>query len=234
MQTSERLRSLGLLTAGVAHEINNPLEGITNYLKLLRRPDAAEADRVRYVDRVQHGFTRIQQIVGDLLRFARPRIGDGQADLREVIRRAVSVAQYSQPMKGVEVDVDEPSGPVVVFGDAGRLEQVLLNLLLNAGRAMAGTGRVQVLVEQNPTDVLVRVRDEGSGIPEEDLGRIFDPFFTRSEGTGLGLAVSYGLVRAHGGSLTAANRPEGGAEFVIRLPRQQTVRAADPTTGVSS
>jgi len=229
MRTSDRLSSLGLLTAGVAHEINNPLEGIGNYLSLAQRDGLDDEQRSRYLQQIRQGFERIKNIVGELLRFARPRVDQqSAADLTAVVEGALSVARYSKEAKDVEVRRVGLDRRVPVQGDAGRLEQVLLNLILNAGRAMGGRGGLEIAAERDGDEVVLSVRDEGPGIPEADLGRIFDPFFTRSGGTGLGLAVSYGIVHAHGGTLSARNRPQGGAELQIRLPaaaeRPGTVR----------
>jgi len=215
-----RLSSVGLLTAGVAHEINNPLEAIANYLRLLARADAPEEDRRRWLEMVEHGFGHIREIVRDLLRFARPSAELGEADLAQVVERARKLAGYSEKLKEVEVVTEGLDQPLRVVGDAGRLEQVVVNLLLNAGEAMQHRGRIEVSARRAAGDeaVELRVRDQGPGIPSEIQDRIFDPFFTTTRGTGLGLAVSYGIVQAHGGTLSARNDPAGGAVFTLSLP----------------
>jgi signal transduction histidine kinase len=236
LQTSERLGSLGLLTAGVAHEINNPLEGIGNYLALLERDGLAEEKRKRYIELIRYGFQRIRDIVRDLSAFARPGVSGGEADLAAVAAGALKMAAYSKELKEVEVELAGLDEPVVVPGDARRLEQVFINLLLNAGRAMGGKGSVRIesrraTAESGAPLVEVTVDDTGPGVPPAILDKIFDPFFTTSDGTGLGLSISYGIVRAHGGSISAQNRPEGGARFTVRLPAAMrevasTLRAA--------
>jgi len=223
LRIHERLSSVGLLTAGVAHEINNPLEGIGNYLKLLEREDADPQERKRHLEQVRHGFGRIREIVRDLLRFARPASGQGEADLARVVEDARKLARYSEPSRNVEVVVEGLDEPLRVVGDAGRLEQVVFNLLLNAATAMKSQGRIRIAARRTvdargAPEIELAVEDEGPGIPPENLGRIFDPFFTTTQGTGLGLSVSYGIVQAHGGTLAAENRPGGGARFTIRLP----------------
>jgi PAS domain S-box-containing protein len=221
---SERLSSLGLLTAGVAHEINNPLEGIGNYLTLLAREDVPADKRARYVEQVRAGFDRIRTIVRDLLAFARPGVEHGEAELGEVVERVRALCGYTKSFGAVVVEVAGLEAPLVVPGDRGRLEQVLLNLLLNAATAMGGRGRILVRADRETRDVdgepcvRITVDDEGPGIAPEQLSSIFDPFFTTTQGNGLGLSISYGIVRAHGGSLVASNRPEGGARFVVELP----------------
>jgi PAS domain S-box-containing protein len=220
----ERLSSLGLLTAGVAHEINNPLEGIGNYLSLLQRDNLDEERRRRYLEQVRHGFERIRDIVADLLRFARPGAHGGQADLGQVVERSLAMAAYAKVFREVAVERRGLETPLPVTGDAGRLEQVVLNLLLNAATAMHGTGRIVLTGSRAPESaggpqaVELRVEDEGPGIEPSQLDQLFDPFFSGHGGTGLGLSVSYGIVTAHGGTLTARNREPRGACFTIRLP----------------
>jgi signal transduction histidine kinase len=224
LQTSERLSSIGLLTAGVAHEINNPLEGIGNYLNLLEKPALSDEKRRRYVELVRHGFERIGGIVRDLLAFARPGVEHGTADLAQVVARAIKMVKYSEALRGVEIEQRGLDAALPVPGDEGRLEQVVVNLLLNAATAMGGSGRVSISAElvdvrsDSEPAVELAIEDGGPGISPEDLPRIFDPFFTTTNGTGLGLAVSYGIVRAHGGRLGASNRASGGARFVVHLP----------------
>jgi signal transduction histidine kinase len=215
-----RLSSVGLLTAGVAHEINNPLEAIANYLRLLERADAPEEDRRRWLEMVEYCFGRIREIVRDLLRFARPSAELGEADLAQVVERARKLAGYSEKLREVEVVTEGLDQPLLVVGDAGRLEQVVFNLLLNAGEAMQHRGRIRIRASRSSGDEALEltVRDQGPGIPAEVLDRIFDPFFTTTRGTGLGLAVSYGIVQAHGGTLSARNDPAGGAVFTLSLP----------------
>ena len=215
----ERLSSLGLLTAGVAHEINNPLAGIANYLSLAARPDVAPEARAEHLEGVRHGFERIRDLVRELLRFARPQAGEGETDLAESVRRALRLAAYSPDLKGIALETEGLEQPLPVTGDAGRLEQVFFNLLLNAGALQQGRGRVRVVARrEGARTVEVAVEDEGPGIAPEHLERIFDPFFSTRGSTGLGLSVSYGIVRAHGGELRAGNRPQGGAVFRVRLP----------------
>jgi len=219
---SERLSSLGLLTAGVAHEINNPLEGIGNYLSLLDRPNLTAEQRERYLGEVRHGFERIRDIVRDLLSFARPGVEQGAADLGASIERTAKLVGYTKTFGEVEIVTAGLGKPVVVAAERGRLEQVLLNLLMNAATAMGGRGRITINVRRFERSgerwASIEVADEGPGVSAENLSRIFDPFFTTTQGNGLGLSISYGLVRAHGGELRAANRPGGGAAFTIELP----------------
>jgi len=226
----ERLASLGLLTAGVAHEINNPLEGIGNHVKLLGRPGSTAEDRARHLDMVRHGFERIRDLVRDLLRFARPAAARGDVDLAVVIDRARRLASYSEGFRGLDVVEVGLDHPLRVLGDAGRLEQVVFNLLLNAAKAMEGRGRIVITARRPDNDsfgVALTISDDGPGIPPEHLERIFDPFFTTGGGTGLGLSIAFGILQAHGGSLAARNRPEGGAVFTLRFPDPAAMRTGE-------
>lgn len=228
LSISERLSSIGLLTAGVAHEINNPLEGIANYLNLLEKSEASPERRARYLEQVRVGFDRIRDIVRDLLAFARPGVEHGEADLRQVVERVRKLVSYTKSFGEVEVVVRGLDAPLTVPGDRGRLEQVLLNLFLNAATAMGGRGVITLEAQRvarghaGEPAVRLTVDDEGPGIAAADLSRIFDPFFTTTQGNGLGLSISYGIVQAHGGALSASNRPGGGARFVVELPAART------------
>lgn len=218
----ERLSSIGLLTAGVAHEINNPLEGIANYLKLLENPALLPEARARNLGQVQHGLARIRDLVRELLRFARPERGHAPLALQEPILAAQKLVALSEPLRRVQFELQGMESSCPVTADAGRLEQVFVNLFLNAGNAMQGEGRIRVRLLPDPAEgrVSVRVEDSGPGIAPEHLAKLFDPFFSTGEGSGLGLSVSYGIVRAHGGTLRAENMAGGGACFVLDLPLQ--------------
>ena len=202
----ERLQSLGLLASGIAHEINNPLEGIANWLA------------VGDLDRAREGLDRIARLTGDLLRFARGESDPphtGAADVRESFERAHDLARVSRVCKGVKIDDQLPSGMQVGVPGAV-LEQVFLNLLLNAATATEGQDERRIRVTGSDGGVIVE--DNGPGMAAADRERIFDPFFSRSGGSGLGLSVSYGLLSAAGGRLHAANGEAGGARFTMELP----------------
>jgi two-component system, NtrC family, sensor kinase len=219
---SERLATVGRLASGVAHEVGNPLGAITGYADLAVArlpPDAAEARD--FLARIAAEARRIDAIVRDLLDFARP------ADLRlapvalgPAIEGAVRLARVQARFKAVAVEVGLPPDLPPVVADERRLSQVLLNLLLNAGDAMGGSGEVRVSAEVQGGAAVLSVADGGPGIAEADLPRIFDPFFTTKppgHGTGLGLAICHRIVESFGGSISAENAPGGGAVLTIRL-----------------
>ena len=221
LRLHEQLGALGLLTASVAHEINNPLEGMANYVHLLQREDLAPEDRARYVERIGHGIERIGDLARDLLRFSRPVTSSGVADLARVVEHAVELARYSKHCRAIEfkrVNVDEPAW---VHGNERPLEQVVVNLLMNAGKAMEGRGAVSLEIQRGvgpEPDCELVISDGGPGIGRDDPERIFEPLFTTGDGHGLGLSIAQEIVRAHGGTLTVRDRDEGGAEFRITLP----------------
>lgn len=217
---NERMASLGQLTAGVAHEINNPLEGIGNYLSLLEKNHLPLEKRARYIELVRHGFNRIRDIVRDLSIFSRQSPGSVAADISLSAGRALDLVQGRSGFEAIEIEATGLDERQMVQGDGGQLEQVVLNLLINAGQALGPAGgQIWVCLKATGPIVELTVEDDGPGIAAEDLSRLFDPFFSKRGGTGLGLAISYGIVRASGGELEAINRSEGGARFSMRLPK---------------
>jgi two-component system NtrC family sensor kinase len=222
---SEKLASLGELTAGIAHELNNPLSGIlmlsTHAIKDPRLPPEAAKDFSTIVREV----TRCSHIVKGLLDFARetaPRKGKNQ--LNETVERSLGLVRHHALFQDVEVVRRYQEGLPEVMVDAGQMEQVFLNILVNAGQALEGTPGGRLTITTGTTGggrwVFVRIEDCGAGIPEEDLARIFDPFFTTKgpHGTGLGLSVSYGIVENHGGRIEVQSEVGKGTSFTVTLP----------------
>jgi two-component system NtrC family sensor kinase len=227
---SERLASLGRLAASVAHEINNPLSGVLNYGALMLRlmnDEGIPKDRVedfrRYLSQVIGETTRAGRIVTDLLSFSRRSSPPSSPeDLNEVVRSTLLATDHRLAQDDVRVDFDpDPDLPRVPC-DAARIQQVVTNLLLNAADATERGGAVAIRTRSSEAGgVVLTVEDHGAGIPEENLPRIFDPFFTTKEdekGIGLGLAVVYGIVETHGGTIEVESRPDLGTIFTVRLP----------------
>ncbi|MGE3165918.1 MAG: nitrogen regulation protein NR(II) [Planctomycetota bacterium] len=219
----ERLSALGLIAAGFAHEVNNPLAGIGNYLSLLERDQLDPAVRTRYLGLVADGFGQIRDLVRDLLAYGRSGASLQWVDVRAVVERSVRLVQMSPRFEGIEVRRQGFDDPVGVRGDPGRLGQVFFNLLINAAAAIDGPGVIQLSCVRDPSELgptgwQIHVDDSGPGLDEQTLGRLFDPFFTTTHGSGLGLFIAHGIVKEMGGELRAESRAEGGARFTLFLP----------------
>jgi signal transduction histidine kinase len=220
---SEKLAGIGRLAAGVAHEINNPLGVILGYAKLMRKqanPAAAEDLGV-----IEEETLRAKAIVDGLLDLSRPLPGGAErVDLRALSDDVVSRLREARLLDGVGVSVD---GAASAPGHPEKLRQVLVNLVRNAAEAAGAGGRISVVLTERDGTAEIAIEDSGPGIPPELRPRLFEPFFTtKPSGTGLGLAVSRAIARAHGGDLAADAATGGGARFALRLPCGPTPRAA--------
>jgi len=218
---TEKMVAVGTLAAGVAHEVNNPLSGVLACLESLREhPDDLEM-RDRYLGLAQDGLKRIERTVANLLNFSRQR--DIRPELTSVnhnLRHVAELVGYQLRRANVEVRYDLDAGDALVMADHFQMEQLFLNLVLNAIEAMPEGGTLVLKTRSGDGHVVAEVTDSGTGIPEEIADRIFDPFFTTrdvGEGTGLGLAVSDSIVAAHGGTLEVESRVGKGTTFRVRL-----------------
>lgn len=220
---SEKLASLGRLSAGMAHEINNPLEGMGNYLGVLES-DLAEGDleaaRSRLV-KVREGLDRAAGVLRRVLLYSRPSQSDGgeQIDLATVVGETIEFARGLRDLGGIDIEYSREAAPVVVEGDAGALGQMVLNLLMNAGQVQEGRGEIAVSLATEREEVVLRVADRGPGIDPQIAERLFEPFQSTRGSSGLGLSVCQGIAHAHGGSIRATPRGGGGTTFEVRLPR---------------
>ncbi|MEX1364860.1 MAG: ATP-binding protein [Nannocystaceae bacterium] len=231
---SQKLAAVGLLAAGIAHEINNPLSGVVGYSKLLLERSLPEGVREK-VEKIAQSGERCRKIVEGVLLFSRQQDGGERrrVDLRRLLDRVLSIGEYQWRMHNIRI-IREVDDSVEILADPDQIEQVMLNLLSNAADAMPRGGTVRVALQrQDDGSARLRVADEGHGIPQEIQARIFDPFFSTKEigkGTGLGLAISYGIVQDHGGIITVQSTPGHGATFVVTLPASgeppASVRAA--------
>lgn len=219
---SKKLSSLGTLAAGIAHQLNNPLNNIATSgqiaLEELESGDAALLRKM--LGNVESEALRARDIVKGLLEFAREKpFSPASARLAEVVAKTLRLVSSQLP-HGIEVVSDIPPDLTVVV-DTQRFQEALLNLLINAGQAIgAGPGRIDITARPEAAGkVRMRVRDTGPGIPRELLGRVFDPFFTtKDDGTGLGLSIVYGIIQRHGGDIAVESAPGHGATFSITLP----------------
>jgi two-component system, NtrC family, sensor kinase len=212
----EKLASVGRLAAGVAHELNNPLSVILGYLMIHRRKAGGRLAKDLWV--IEQEAVRCKEIVQDLLELSRPASAAGRlaVDMRVLCDEVVSALRESGQLASCQVTVE---GAGTARGNRERLRQVVVNLVKNAAEAAGGEGRVGVRVAASADVVEVAVSDSGPGIPPASRARIFEPFFTtKAAGTGLGLAVSLGIARAHGGEITIGQGEAGGARFSLRVP----------------
>ena len=225
LEQRRRLAALGELAAGVAHEVRNPLGAIELYSGLLQKECTQLAPALDLIQKIQAGIRAIDSVVQSTLALAPSRAcGIEPHALQAVIRRAAEMSAAVYQRRGITLELSMPQEDVTVDCDADALQRAFLNLLTNAAEASRVAGRVGVLLEAGGADeVCVRVVDDGDGLPRDFPDRVFDPFFTtKKHGTGLGLSIAYRLVEAHGGQLTARNRREGGAEFIMTLSRHDS------------
>jgi signal transduction histidine kinase len=226
---AERLASVGRLAAGVAHEVNNPLEGMSNYLTMLEEDLAAgEAERARaLVPRVREGLTRIAGVTRQVLAFSDPgRSSKVELDLRRPVSEAVEFVRRHPAFRAVDLRLAQPDEPLPIEGNPTTLGQLFLNLLLNAAQCQNESGVVEVTATGAGGEGRVTVADRGPGLSVEAERHLFEPFYSTRGSTGLGLAACHGIAADHGGTLEGRNRPGGGAEFVLALPLLAAARGA--------
>jgi signal transduction histidine kinase len=220
---AERLTTVGRLAAGMAHEINNPLEGMSNWLTLAREELARgrAEDAVGHLGRVKEGLDRAAGIVRQVLAHAEPSSrSHSVVDLNRVIEDASRLVQSRREFQNVRFVLDLASGPLLVRGNEVMLGQVALNLILNACEMQPDGGEVRVASRLEGDRALAEFQDRGPGIPEADRERIFEPFFTTKSSTGLGLSISHSIVRQHQGELRFVPREGGGSVFRLTLPAE--------------
>jgi signal transduction histidine kinase len=234
---SGRLAAVGELAAGIAHEINNPLAFVRANLSLLRQHWGAlevelekagasdTADQIlvegeELVDESLEGVDRVVAIVRDVRGLARG--GGARRELADLHALIDGVLRMAAPQLRERIQIERRYGAILpVRGAPHELQQVFLNLVLNAAQAIERSGTIRIATEVVEGNVLVHVEDDGCGIAPEHLERIFDPFFTTKpvgEGSGLGLGIAHGIVRSHGGEIRVASRAEGGSRFSVHLP----------------
>jgi len=222
IRNSEKLASVGKLAAGVAHEINNPLGGILNCLYNLRKGVLSAARQDEYVTSIEDGLRRVQKIVRQLLDFSQQHEPEfSPANINEVVERVLVLTEHALAAKkiGLEKELQQDLPPLMV--DRHMMEQVLMNLILNAIQATKDGGTITIRTQAQDGDCEVAVEDTGCGIPPHVLPHIFDPFFTTKgtgEGTGLGLSVSLGIVERHGGRIFVESEVGKGSVFTVCLP----------------
>ena len=224
LMQAEKIASIGRLAAGVAHEINNPLSGILIFADMLMKDLEHNPQWREDMQEIITQTLRCKEIVTRLLDFSRQSVGQKLSlDINNIITRSAQMLSNQALFHNVEIVTGlDPDVPPIT-GDGGQLQQVFINLILNAGTAIGGKGKITVTSRFDPLSgrVVMQFEDTGPGIAPEILDKIFEPFFTTKapgEGTGLGLSVAYGIIQQHGGSITAENSAGGGALFTVVLP----------------
>jgi PAS domain S-box-containing protein len=226
LQQSEKLSSIGLLAAGVAHEVNTPLTGVSSYTQMLLGMIPETDPKHALLKKVQKQTERASNIAGNLLNFSRTGNATDftEINVNKLLDDTLQLLEPQMRKSEVEIVKEFAATPPKVFGNAGKLQQVLTNLILNARDAMFGGGRIVLTTALENDEVIIKVADNGEGIAPENLNKIYDPFFTTKgvgSGTGLGLTVSYGIVQEHAGSIEVQSEVGEGTTFRLVLPRLQ-------------
>jgi two-component system, NtrC family, sensor kinase len=226
LQISEKMASIGLLAAGVAHEVNTPLTGISSFTQMLLDGADPNDHRTRLLEKIERQTFRAAKIVNSLLNLSRPAAAGGSeqvpVDLNAVLGDVLSLLEHQFEISNVKVRRELSDQPVLVLGTEHKLQQVFLNLFLNARDSMPKGGWLSVATRVDHDRVVAEVSDTGSGIPSEHLARIYDPFFTTKaigQGTGLGLSITYGIVREHHGSINCESIIGQGTRFILGFPQ---------------
>jgi signal transduction histidine kinase len=220
LEVSRRMASIGRLTAGVGHEVKNPINAIVVHLELLRNKIHGGDDALRHLDIIQSEIRRLDRVVQTLVDFSRPvELQLQDQDLRSILSRVLMLASAELQTRGIAVESQSPHRPVVARVDADLLEQAVLNVVLNGAQAMASGGLLEVRLTDDGRWASLLIRDHGEGIPDEIRAKIFDLYFTtKKEGSGIGLAMTYRIVQMHHGQIDVESKPGSGTTFVLRLP----------------
>lgn len=230
---AEKLASLGQLSAGIAHEIGNPLSALNGYIDVLRRsPDMNEENRMALISEIQGEVGRIDRIIRTLLDYSRPKsVAPRLLDVNRVIEDTVEIVKTQGALKGITLRLELSEDIPHIVADAGQLSQVIINLLLNSRDAVSGSGQITITSEGSQVSgVLISVTDNGTGIPEHIRDKIFDPFFTTKEpghGTGLGLSVSARIIEAFDGKISVDSKEGRGTTFEISFPSARDYENAE-------
>lgn len=226
---SEKLAALGVMAGGIAHELRNPMSVSFSAGQFLLDETIDKVFQRECVEKVLNGIQQASTIIENLLRFARPSPGDGmeQVELVPLIRRTVNVLAPQSKLHKIKLIEDYDEDPIILFGNSNLLQQVILNLILNALQATPAGGVVTIKSRQDGQEATISVCDEGYGIAIQHLSKIFDPFFTTQpvgKGTGLGLSICYTIIKQHGGQIEVESLKNEGSTFTIRLPIPQSAQ----------
>jgi len=235
LRLSEKMASIGLLAAGVAHEVNTPLTGISSYTQMLLEGADPTDPRTGLLEKIERQTFRAAKIVNGLLTLSRPASSDRSSiDLNIIITDVLALLEHQFETHRIRVRRELSDTQILVLGQEHKLQQVFLNLFLNARDAMPKGGWLSVTTRVEASRAIAEVADTGSGIPNEYLARIYDPFFTTKaigQGTGLGLSISYGIVREHDGGIDCESVVGQGTRFIVSFPAVQARRPAFASQG---
>ena len=222
MKRSERLSAIGQLSAGLAHEIRNPLASIGGATAILRRNSESSERREEFLEIIEKECLRLNRLLTNFLDFARPRLPQYQlADVGPILESVIGLAAHSVGRQPIQLRTDIAPDMPAIKCDPEQIKQVLLNLTINSVQAMPDGGEIVLSTRVDGSRVVIEVKDQGPGISPENLDKIFDPFFTTKDtGTGLGLSVAHQILSQHGGILNAKNNSDRGATFSLFLPIQ--------------
>jgi two-component system NtrC family sensor kinase len=223
---TEKLASLGRMAAGVAHEINNPLTGVVTFSHLLKKQFEPGSDADKDLNVIIEQAERCSKIINNLLTFARATPSEkGQVNINDILSRTIFMIKNQAKFHHIKFDIDLEDRPFVITGDTSQFQQIFLNMFINAADAMTGRGSIHVVTstirEENREFVEIEFTDEGCGIKEENMSKLFEPFYTTKpvgKGTGLGLSVSHGIAKHLGGHIKVKSTVGKGTSFFVRLP----------------
>ena len=222
VKRADRLSAVGQLAAGLAHEVRNPLASIEGAIDILEKDPSTER-RAEFLPIIKLECRRLGRLLTNLLDFARPRPPQVESvRVDSLIDSVLALTSHTAEKASIVLRKNLAPGLPLIPCDPEQLKQVILNLTLNAIQAMTGGGEITVSARKDEERIVIQVADQGTGIPEEELDRIFDPFYTTKQtGTGLGLSVAYQIIAQHQGTITGTRNPEKGMTFSIRLPLVQ-------------
>jgi hypothetical protein len=235
LQISEKMASIGLLAAGVAHEVNTPLTGISSFTQMLLQNAEPDHPDTKVLEKIERQTFRAAKIVNGLLNLARPaQTESGAVDLNVVINDVLVLLEHQLRTGRIQLRKELNASPLLIQGVEYKLQQVFLNLFLNARDAMPRGGWLTIATRDDEAGAAIEVGDTGSGIPPEQLSRIYDPFFTTKEigkGTGLGLSITYGIIQEHGGTINCESTIGQGTRFTLLLPMASAKSGAAAQAG---
>lgn len=222
LMQSEKMAAIGQFVSGVAHEINNPLDGIQNCIRAVMSNSGNQKLMDDYLPLALEGLFKIEIVVKRLLDYARPHSKEKiKVDVNEIIHNSLELTKFRMKKKKIDLHLNLNKKPVYIYGEPHYLEEVFVNLIMNAFDAVSEEGKLIISTCQNDEKVEIIFDDNGEGISSENLNKIFDPFFTtkqKDNGTGLGLYLSYNVIKEHGGEISVESKVNQGTKFKISLP----------------